>query len=113
MATVLEGFGRFSAGLRDAGLDDDVRRHARRAVIDWFAATLPGGVLPPATLAVRALEDQVGRGQASLLPSGTPAGGQAAALINGTAAHTVEFDDIYRDGLYPRRPDHRRGAGGG
>ncbi len=100
MATVLEGFGRFSAGLRDAGLDDDVRRHARRAVIDWFAATLPGGVLPPATLAVRALEDQVGRGQASLLPSGTPAGGQAAALINGTAAHTVEFDDIYRDGLY-------------
>ncbi len=100
MATVLERFGRFSAERRAAGLDDDVRRHARRAVIDWFASTLPGGVMPPATLAARALQDQVGRGRASLLPSGTPAGGQAAALINGTAAHTVEFDDIYRDGLY-------------
>ena len=100
MATVLERFGSFSAGLRSAGLDDTVRHHARRAVIDWFAATLPGGVMPPATLVARALADQVGQGGATLLPAGTPAGGQAAALINGTAAHTVEFDDIYRDGLY-------------
>lgn len=100
MATVLERFGSFSAGLRAAGLDDTVRHHARRAVIDWFAATLPGGVMPPATLVARALADQVGQGGATLLPAGTPAGSQAAALINGTAAHTVEFDDIYRDGLY-------------
>lgn len=100
MTTVLERFGSFSAGLRTARLDNTVRHHARRAVIDWFASALPGGVLPPATLAARALADQVGRGGASLIPSGAPAGGQAAALINGTAAHTVEFDDIYRDGLY-------------
>jgi len=25
---------------------------------------------------------------------------RAAALINGTAAHTVEVDDIFRDGIY-------------
>lgn len=100
MATVLERYAGFAAGLRTAGLDDEVRRHARRAVIDWFAATLPGGVLPPATLTVRALADQVGHGRATLIPSGMKATGQAAALINGTAAHTVEFDDIWRDGLY-------------
>lgn len=100
MATVLERFGSFAADRRTGALDDEVLRHARRAVIDWFAAALPGGVLPPATLAVRALADQIGHGKATLIPSGTPAGGQAAALINGTAAHTVEFDDIYRDGLY-------------
>jgi 2-methylcitrate dehydratase PrpD len=100
MATVLERFGSFAADRCSGPLDDHVQRHARRAVIDWFAATLPGGVMPPATLAVRALADQVGHGKATLIPSGTRAGGQAAALINGTAAHTVEFDDIYRDGLY-------------
>lgn len=100
MATVIERFGGFAGGLCDGGLDDTVRHHARRAVIDWFAATLPGGTLPPATLAAQALDDQVGHGRATLVPSGIAAGGQAAALINGTAAHTVEFDDIYRDGLY-------------
>ena len=100
MTTALERFGTFAAGLRTARLDDAVRHHARRAVVDWFAAALPGGVMPPATLAVRALADQVGQGRATLIPAGTSAGGQAAALINGTAAHTVEFDDIYRDGLY-------------
>jgi 2-methylcitrate dehydratase PrpD len=100
MTTALERFATFAAARRKAPLDADVSRHARRAVIDWFAAALPGGVMPPATLVVRALADQVGQGQATLIPSGTPAGGQAAALINGTAAHTVEFDDIYRDGLY-------------
>lgn len=100
MATVLERFAEFAAALPGGTLSDPVRHHARRAVIDWFAAALPGGVMPPATLVTRAIADQVGQGRATLLPGGTPAGGQAAALINGTASHTVEFDDIYRDGLY-------------
>lgn len=100
MATVIERYAAFAAGLRSARLDPEVKRHARRAVIDWFASTLPGGVLPPATLAARALSDQVGHGAATLIPSGIAATSQAAALINGTAAHTVEFDDIWRDGLY-------------
>jgi len=36
---------------------------------------------------------------------------RAAALINGSAAHTVEVDDIFRDGIYhPGAPHHRRRA---
>jgi 2-methylcitrate dehydratase PrpD len=56
-----------------------------------------GGVEAPATVLVAAL--QPGGGAARLLPSGD-ADMRTAALINGTAAHTVEVDDIYSPGLY-------------
>ncbi|WP_420562974.1 MmgE/PrpD family protein [Thalassobaculum sp.] len=100
MTTVLETYARFAAGLRTAPLSDEVRHHAERAIVDWFAACVPGGVMAPATLVAEALADQVGAGNASLVPGGQRATAQTAALINGTASHTVEFDDIFREGLY-------------
>lgn len=81
-------------------LPDAVRHAAVRCVTDWFAATVPGSCVPPATLLAAALGDEVGSGRACLVPSGVSATMRAAALINGSAAHTIEFDDIYRDALY-------------
>lgn len=100
MTTVIETYADFAAGVRGASLSAEVRHHAVRAIVDWFAACVPGGVMPPATLVAEALADQVGAGAASLIPGGRSAAPQTAALINGTASHTVEFDDIFRDGLY-------------
>ena len=86
---ILARFADFAAGLHDAALPDDVGHAARRAVVDWFASALRGGGQPPATLIAAALD-----GDDRDMPPMT------AALINGAAAHTVEFDDIYRDALY-------------
>jgi 2-methylcitrate dehydratase PrpD len=79
-------------------------------VIDWHAALLPGAVLPPATLLERALAEELDRGpdgntarlggQGARLALGRRATVRAAALINGAAAHTVEVDDIFREGIY-------------
>jgi 2-methylcitrate dehydratase PrpD len=81
-----------------------VLHHAKRAVIDWYAALLPGSVVTPATLLERALAEDLDRGQARLA-SGRRATLRAAALINGAASHSVEFDDIYRDaGYHPGSP---------
>ena len=77
-----------------------MRHHARRALIDWFAALLPGSLLPPATLLAEGLEDEIGHGKAILYGSNRPATLRAAALINATASHTIEFDDIFRDAVY-------------
>ena len=98
--SIVQRYADFAVSLRETPPSAEVRAHAVRVVLDWFAAALPGAGMEPATLAARALSDQVGAGAATLLGSGTPATGQAAALINGTASHIVEFDDIYRDGLY-------------
>jgi len=90
----------FTVAMRALPLPPAAIHHAKRCVIDWFAATLPGGLEAPATLMTRALAEDVGRGTACLLPSGVSATARTAALINGTASHTIEFDDIFRDGLY-------------
>ncbi len=73
--------------------------HAKRAVIDWYAALLPGAVVAPATALERALAEELDRGDATLA-LGRAATTRTAALINGTAAHTVEFDDIFKFGIY-------------
>jgi 2-methylcitrate dehydratase PrpD len=100
MTTAIETYAAFAASLRTAELSGEVRHHTVRAIVDWVAACVPGGVMAPATLVTEALADQVGAGGASLVPGGLAATPQTAALINGTASHTVEFDDIFRDGLY-------------
>ncbi|HYX63697.1 MAG TPA: MmgE/PrpD family protein [Burkholderiales bacterium] len=67
----------------------EVLHHARRALIDWHAALLPGSVVAPATLLKKAFAEEFERGYP-----------RALALVNGSAAHTVEVDDIFRDGIY-------------
>ena len=97
---ILARFADYAAGLATAGLSDSVAHAAKRAVVDWFAAMLPGGLQPPVTLLIEALADTIGRGSALLYPSGRTTDARTAALINGAAAHTIEFDDIFRDALY-------------
>jgi 2-methylcitrate dehydratase PrpD len=92
-------FSQFAVDLRARPLAPEVLHHARRAVIDWYAAVLPGAVVPPATLLERALADELDRGGAALV-TGRRATGRAAALINGTAAHTVEVDDIFKNAIF-------------
>jgi 2-methylcitrate dehydratase PrpD len=92
-------FGSFGSTLGAAALSETVVHHAKRALIDWYAALLPGAVEAPCTLLERALADDLDRGSARLA-LGRPATSRTAALINGTAAHTVEVDDIYREAIY-------------
>jgi 2-methylcitrate dehydratase PrpD len=82
---VVERYAAWAAGWRSQPIPGEVAHHARRAVIDWHAALYPGSVVPPATALKKAIAADDPR---------------TVALIKGTAAHTVEVDDIYRDGIY-------------
>lgn len=97
--TTTETFSQFACTLRQQQLYPEVIHHAKRAVIDWYAALLPGAVASPSTLLEQALVEDLDRGHASLA-LGRQATTRTAALINGTAAHTVEVDDIYREAIY-------------
>ena len=96
---VVERFAAWANDWRSKPIAPEVLHHAKRAVIDWHAALFPGAVMPPATLLEKALRDELDKGDA-MLALGRRATVRAAALINGTAAHTVEVDDIFRDGIY-------------
>ena len=84
---LVERFADWAVSFREKNLDEAVIHHARRAVIDWHAALHPGMVVPPVTLLQKAFAGE----------SPSP---RLKALIEGTAAHTVEVDDIFRDGIY-------------
>src|SRR4051812_575232 len=96
---VVERFAKHAAGTRSQPIPHEALHHAKRAVIDWYAALLPGAVVPPATLLEKALAEDMDRGKARLA-LGRPASTRAAALINGSAAHTIEVDDIFKFGIY-------------
>ncbi|MDQ1079443.1 MmgE/PrpD family protein [Pseudoroseomonas cervicalis] len=94
-----------AAAWRDAPWPEGLERHARRALLDWFAATLPGTRQAPATLLAPALAAERGQGAALCYVDGQRGAPRHAALLNGVASHTVEFDDIHRDsGLHPGSP---------
>jgi 2-methylcitrate dehydratase PrpD len=87
-----------------SNLPTEVIHHAKRAVIDWYAALLPGSIVAPATVLEAAFAEDLDRGLAHLA-SGRAATLRCAAMINGAASHSVEFDDIYRDaGYHPGSP---------
>ncbi|MFC7738688.1 MmgE/PrpD family protein [Roseomonas sp. GCM10028921] len=90
----------YAAGWRGRDLAPELEHHARRALLDWFAALLPGCSRPPATLLAAALAPERGPGRAVCYVDGSRGPLRQAALINATASHTVEFDDIYRDAGY-------------
>jgi 2-methylcitrate dehydratase PrpD len=97
---IIKRFADYAAGLRDAEIPEEAMHGAKRCVIDWFASALRGGMEPPATLLADAFADVIGRGKSVIYPSGQATDPRTAALINGAAVHTIEFDDIFRDGLY-------------
>ena len=101
---LVEQFAEYAVKEQRSKLPADLIHHAKRAVIDWYAALLPGSIVAPATLLEQAFTDDLDHGNARLA-SGRSATLRAAALINGAASHSVEFDDIYRDaGYHPCSP---------
>ena len=96
---VVERCAAWAQGYRKVPIAPEVLHHAKRAVIDWYAALLPGAIVEPAVLLERSLAEEMDIGKATLA-LGRRATVRAAALINGTAAHTAEVDDIFRDGIY-------------
>lgn len=81
-------------------LPDAVAHHAKRAVIDWFAALFPGIGEAPGPQLMRAHAAEIGHGRSSLPGQRQSAFAATAAWINGSISHAVEFDDIFRDAVY-------------
>lgn len=96
---VSEKLGQFTAGFRAAPVGTEVVHHAKRALVDWYGALLAGYAMNPTPMVEASLALELDQGKARL-PLGRSASVRAAALVNGTASHTAEVDDIYREAIY-------------
>ncbi|CAB5686903.1 MmgE/PrpD family [Delftia tsuruhatensis] len=96
---VSETLGRFGARYAQQSPDADVLHHARRAVVDWYAALIAGHGMDPMPRLEQAMAEDLDRGGARLA-LGRRATVRTAALIHGTASHAAEVDDIFRHAIY-------------
>lgn len=92
-------FGRYAAEFNSQSLPAEVIHHAKRAVVDWYAAVYPGLSREPVLLLEDVLAEDLDRGSARLI-LGRAATARAAAMINGAAAHAAEVDDSFREAMY-------------
>lgn len=75
-----------------------IRPAARDAFLDWLSVTLGGSAQPITTALLNGLGP--GDGPSRVVGRDVRAPTSVAALVNGTAAHVLELDDIYSPGLF-------------
>lgn len=92
--TVLHEVAGFAARVRDGGIEDDILRDARRRVTDVIGIALAASGMEPARVIREVIEGWGGKGQTSAVGGGRfPTA--SSALLNGTLAHALDFDDTH------------------
>ena len=98
MPSLTQDLGRFVAelGLKDVpGQGCDI---ARMGIADCYGVLVAGARDPLIKLVDRELGTSGGKASARLIPSEQRRNVDAAALINGVAAHVLDYDDVTLDG---------------
>ncbi len=81
-------------GYRDASLDGAARTIAKHCILDWFAVTLAGLDEPVARILREEVEGS-SIGKASIIGTSMRCAAAEAALVNGTASHALDYDDVH------------------
>lgn len=87
----------WAASLSAGDLPAEIRHHARRAILDYVAATVVGSTTE-SSQAVRSYLLEAYGGDAATVVCGGTLSAAGAALANGTAAHGLEVDNGYNAG---------------
>ena len=83
-----------AAGLHYAELPEDIRHLARQCLLDWLGITLAGTTEELSRILLDEAEEQGGLPVATLIGRAAKAPTQQAALLNGTASHALDYDDV-------------------
>ncbi len=98
MSSLTLDLGRFVAELNLRHIPAEGCAIARTGIADCFGVLIAGARGPEIALVDRELGVSSGASLASLIPSGARRSIESAALINGVAAHVLDYDDVALDG---------------
>ena len=98
MSSLTQDLGRFVADLSLRRIPSEGCGIARTGIADCFGVLVAGARDPAIALIDRELGGGGGAPFASLIPSGAGRSADAAALVNGVAAHVLDYDDVGLDG---------------
>ncbi len=83
-----------ASGIRFDDLPPAAVTVARQCILDWFAVTIPGAAEPAVQILYEELMADGAAPVASLAGLARRTSALNAALINGTASHALDFDDV-------------------
>ncbi len=89
----------FASRLRIEDLPASTIAHAKRCILDALGCGIYGSRLEWTRLLTETLQSASGTGDAVLWGTGDTLAADAAALINGTAVHSFEMDDLHKTAI--------------
>jgi 2-methylcitrate dehydratase PrpD len=98
MASLTRDLGRFVADLELRQIPAKACDIARTGITDCFGVLIAGARDAEIALVDRELGSSSGPSLSSLIPSGQKRTTESATLINGVAAHVLDYDDVSLDG---------------
>ena len=107
MPTIIEGIAERIGHISYADLPPEAVRWAKTAILDTVGVTLAGAAEPCTQIVARVLGTGPAshRGECLIFGTDRRAAPLDAALINGTAAHALDFDDVSNSmGGHPSAP---------
>lgn len=85
----------YSSSLRFDDIPAEVRTVVRHCLLDWLGVTLAGSREDAARIVREEALEQGGASQATLVGDGRRTSVGQAALVNGTASHALDYDDVH------------------
>src|SRR5262249_46518049 len=98
MPALTAELGRFVSELALNDIPAEAQAVAKTGITDCFGVMIAGARDPVVALLDRELAGSDGAAQASLIPSLKKRNVEDAALVNGAAAHVLDYDDVTFDG---------------
>ncbi len=93
-STFTSELARRAMALQVGDLPPDVTELARQCVLDWFGVTLAGSREDAAAIVADELSADAGSGRATVVGRSLAVTPRDAALVNGTASHALDYDDV-------------------
>lgn len=84
----------FAAGLNHNATPSEAREVALQCLLDMLGVTLAGASEPLVEMLSAEAEDAGGAPQATVIGRGYKTSSSQAALVNGSAAHALDYDDV-------------------
>src|SRR4051795_13516341 len=105
MTTIIDGITERIGHIAYADLPPEAVHWAKNAILDTIGVTLAGAAEPCTRIVARVLNTGAERGECLIFGTDRRAALLDAALINGTAAHALDFDDVSNSmGGHPSAP---------